>query len=53
MTAKIKVLVIDDSALVRQILTQGLALDPAIEVVAVPEIPISPGTKSFACSPTC
>jgi two-component system, chemotaxis family, protein-glutamate methylesterase/glutaminase len=33
MTAKIKVLVIDDSALVRQILTQGLALDPAIEVV--------------------
>ncbi|MBN1141281.1 MAG: chemotaxis response regulator protein-glutamate methylesterase [Deltaproteobacteria bacterium] len=33
MTNKIRVLVIDDSALVRQILTQGLNMDPAIEVV--------------------
>jgi len=33
MTRKIKVLVVDDSALVRQILTQGLSLDPQIEVV--------------------
>ena len=30
---KIKVLVVDDSALVRQVLTQGLSLDPGIEVV--------------------
>ena len=30
---KIKVLVVDDSALVRQILTQGLSMDPGIEVV--------------------
>lgn len=33
MPKKIRVLVIDDSALVRQILSQGLSLDPAIEVV--------------------
>ncbi|MEE9553451.1 MAG: chemotaxis response regulator protein-glutamate methylesterase [candidate division Zixibacteria bacterium] len=33
MSGKIKVLVVDDSALVRQILTQGLSLDPNIEVV--------------------
>lgn len=33
MPRKIRVLVIDDSALIRQILTQGLSLDPAIEVV--------------------
>jgi len=30
---KIKVLVVDDSAMVRSILTQGLSLDPEIEVV--------------------
>ncbi|MBN2644272.1 MAG: chemotaxis response regulator protein-glutamate methylesterase [Desulfuromonadaceae bacterium] len=33
MPRKIRVLVVDDSALVRQILTSGLALDPAIDVV--------------------
>ncbi len=33
MSGKIRVLVIDDSALVREILTKGLSLDPAIEVV--------------------
>lgn len=33
MAGKIKVLVVDDSALVRSILTQGLAQDPDIEVV--------------------
>jgi two-component system chemotaxis response regulator CheB len=33
MPKKIRVLVIDDSALVRQILSQGLSLDPNIEVV--------------------
>jgi two-component system chemotaxis response regulator CheB len=30
---RVRVLVIDDSALVRQVLTQGLSLDPEIEVV--------------------
>ncbi|MDY0212642.1 MAG: chemotaxis response regulator protein-glutamate methylesterase [Desulfuromonadaceae bacterium] len=33
MPRKIRVLVIDDSALIRQILTKGLSLDPEIEVV--------------------
>lgn len=32
---KIKVLIIDDSALVREILAQGLSMDPEIEVVGV------------------
>lgn len=33
MTRPIRVLIVDDSALVRQVLSQGLAADPAIEVV--------------------
>ncbi|MDY0291837.1 MAG: chemotaxis response regulator protein-glutamate methylesterase [Desulfuromonadaceae bacterium] len=33
MTKKIRVLVVDDSALIRQILTKGLSMDPQIEVV--------------------
>jgi len=33
MPKKIRVLVIDDSALIRQILTKGLSMDPEIEVV--------------------
>ncbi len=38
--AKIKVLVIDDSALIRQILTELLNSDPEIEVVGVAQDPI-------------
>ncbi|BCR06647.1 chemotaxis response regulator protein-glutamate methylesterase [Desulfuromonas versatilis] len=33
MERKIRVLIVDDSALVRQVLAQGLALDPALEVL--------------------
>lgn len=33
MSARIKVLVVDDSALAREVLSRGLALDPRIEVV--------------------
>jgi two-component system chemotaxis response regulator CheB len=33
MKERVKVLVVDDSAMVREILTRGLALDPGIEVV--------------------
>ncbi len=36
---KIKVLIIDDSALVRSILSQGLAMDPGIDVVAAASDP--------------
>ncbi len=35
----VRVLIIDDSALVRQILSQGLATDPAIEVVGAAQDP--------------
>ena len=39
MNDMIRVLVVDDSAIVRQILTQGLSADPAIEVVATASNP--------------
>ncbi|MEJ2199506.1 MAG: chemotaxis response regulator protein-glutamate methylesterase [Desulfuromonadaceae bacterium] len=41
MSNKIRVLIVDDSALVRQILTQGLAMDPALEVVGTATDPYS------------
>ncbi|MEZ4369335.1 MAG: chemotaxis response regulator protein-glutamate methylesterase [Polyangiaceae bacterium] len=37
--SKIRVLVVDDSALIRQLLTKGLAMDPAIEVVGTANDP--------------
>ncbi|KXJ32986.1 MULTISPECIES: chemotaxis response regulator protein-glutamate methylesterase [Pseudomonas] len=37
---KIKVLIVDDSAVVRQVLAQSLALDPGIEVVGVAADPV-------------
>ncbi len=42
---KIRVLVIDDSALVRDILSQGLAMDPAIEVVGTASDPYAARDK--------
>lgn len=39
MKRKIRVLIVDDSALVRNILSQGLSLDPAIEVVGTASDP--------------
>ncbi|MBD1401590.1 protein-glutamate methylesterase/protein-glutamine glutaminase [Pelovirga terrestris] len=39
MKRKVRVLIVDDSALVRNILSQGLALDPAIEVVGTASDP--------------
>ncbi len=39
MLKKIRVLVVDDSLLVRQVLTKGLSADPAIEVVGAAEDP--------------
>lgn len=39
MHKKVRVLIVDDSAMVRQILTQGLAKDPEIEVVGVASDP--------------
>ena len=40
MTEKIKVMIVDDSALVRQVVSQALATDPGIEVIATASDPI-------------
>lgn len=47
----IKVLVVDDSALVRDILAQGLSLDPAIEVVGTASDPYSARDKIIKLKP--
>lgn len=39
MTKKVRVLIVDDSALVRDILSQGLATDPNIEIVGTAQDP--------------
>ncbi|NLJ77382.1 MAG: chemotaxis response regulator protein-glutamate methylesterase [Peptococcaceae bacterium] len=48
---KIKVLVVDDSALVREILSRGLALDPEIEVVGVAADPFAARDKIIQLRP--
>ncbi len=48
---KVKVLVVDDSALVRQILAQGLAMDPAIEVVGTASDPFIARDKIVRLKP--
>ena len=40
MADKIKVMVVDDSALVRQVVTQAIATDPSIEVIATAQDPV-------------
>lgn len=51
MNRRIKVLVIDDSALVREILTEGLAADPGIEVVGSAADPYSARDKILELHP--
>ncbi|MGD0153877.1 MAG: chemotaxis response regulator protein-glutamate methylesterase [Thermacetogeniaceae bacterium] len=51
MLRKIKVLVVDDSALVRDILSQGLSLDPAIEVVGTAADPYIARDKIISLKP--
>lgn len=48
---KIRVLVVDDSALVRQLLTQGLSQDPEIEVVGAAQDPYAARDKIVALRP--
>lgn len=48
---KIKVLVVDDSALVRDILSQGLSLDPEIEVVGTASDPYNARDKIVQLKP--
>ena len=50
---KIKVLIIDDSALVRNLLTEILSQDPEIDVVGVAQMPSLRARKSRHLSPTC
>ncbi|HEX8989132.1 MAG TPA: chemotaxis response regulator protein-glutamate methylesterase [Rhodocyclaceae bacterium] len=40
MAEKIKVMVVDDSAVVRQVVTQAIASDPGIEVIATAQDPV-------------
>lgn len=40
MKSKIKVMIVDDSALVRQVITQAIAHDPSIEVIATAQDPV-------------
>lgn len=47
----IRVLIVDDSALVRQLLTQGLAADPALEVVGTAGDPYEARDKIVALQP--
>jgi len=51
MSKKIKVLIVDDSALVRQVLTKILSEDPRIEVVGTAEDPIYAREKIKALNP--
>ncbi len=51
MTRKLKVLIVDDSALIRQILSQGLSMDPALEVVGTATDPYSARDKIVQLKP--
>ena len=51
MKEKVKVLVVDDSAMVREILTRGLSLDPDIEVVGSASDPFIARDKIIKYSP--
>lgn len=51
MSRPIRVLIVDDSALVRQVLAQGLAADPEIEVVGTATDPYQARDKILALQP--
>jgi len=48
---RVRVLVVDDSAMVREILSRGLALDPVIEVVGTAGDPYAARDKILALNP--
>ena len=50
---KIKVLIVDDSAVMRQLLKEILSSDPSIEVVATLSIRSRPVKRFRDCSPMC
>ncbi len=51
MSRKVRVLVIDDSALVREVLSRGLSMDPEIEVVGTASDPYIARDKILALRP--
>ncbi|OMG52986.1 chemotaxis response regulator protein-glutamate methylesterase [Azonexus hydrophilus] len=51
MADKIKVMIVDDSALVRQVVSQVLAKEPGIEVIATASDPVFAVDKLRACWP--
>ena len=51
MGRKVRVLIVDDSALVRQLLTQGLSIDPDIEVVGSAADPYAARDKIIELNP--
>lgn len=51
MAGKIRVLIVDDSALVREILSQGLSADPGIEVVGTATDPFNARDKIIKLRP--
>ena len=51
MTKKIKVLIVDDSMLFREVLLRALSSDPQIEVVATASDPFDARDKIIACEP--
>lgn len=51
MSGKVRVLIVDDSALVRQLLAKGLAMDPEIEVVGTASDPYAARDKIVQLKP--
>ncbi|QDF95520.1 chemotaxis response regulator protein-glutamate methylesterase [Azoarcus sp. DD4] len=51
MTNKIKVMIVDDSALVRQVVSQAISRDPGIEVIATAQDPLFALDKLKTLSP--
>lgn len=51
MRATIKVLIVDDSALIRQLLTRALSVDPRIEIVGIARTGVEAIEKARALSP--
>ena len=51
MNPPIRVLIVDDSALVRQILTKGLSMDPGIEVIGTAHDPFDARDKIVSMKP--
>jgi len=50
---RIKVLIVDDSAIVRKLLSEAISSEPDLEVVGTAPDPMSRWTRYARCTPTC